>query len=319
MADQDAQASEWDPNACQSVLEHTLGFYTEVGQEAGAPYLRTVGTGTLIEYEGWRAILTARHVISMLISKEDRIHYLTHKDVLGRHAERMRSGRNPLGTAVPRWDGGNRVGLSVSDPMDDKHKGAVEGSTQPDIGVILLNQRMAVKLNGERFYELTQGRRTEGAHPEAAEGKWSVDALTAGSIGQLDDGLCLDQDGERVSRSTVVPVLGPSGETYEKPAGRHQYQYRKLMMNGPEYKRLIDPNLQITSYAGLSGSGVWRKNVKDAGEDSTEILLSGVIIEEEPSDDSGQNSGPTALVYHAGPSLFGLVEMMFRQGISPDW
>ena len=171
-------------------------------------------------------------------------------------------------------------------------------------------------LNGERFYELTQGRRIEGAHPEAMEGRWSTNGLTAGSIGDLDDGLCLDRDGERVSRSTVVSVVGPSGGMYEEPAGKHRYQYRKLMMYGPEHERRTNPDLTISSYAGLSGSGVWRKSAKDAGETTTEILLSGVIIEEERTKDVSRNSRPNVLVYHAGRSLFGLVETMFRWGIS---
>ena len=316
MGNQDKHASEWDTGACQRVLEHTIGFYKEIGHEVSAPYLQTLGSGTLIECRGWRAILTARHVVSELIRFQDRIHYATQKDVLERHAERIQSGKHPLGTKIPRWDGGSRVGVSLSDPISQRENGTVERNKEPDIGVVLLNQRMAIKLNGERFYELTQRRRIEGAHPEAAEGRWSTNGLTVGSIGELDDGLCLDQDGERVSRTTVVPVVGRSGAMYEESAGTHQYQYRKLMMYRLEHERRTNLDMPIGSYAGLSGSGVWRNRAKDAGDNTTEILLSGVVIEEEPINDISKKSKPNTLVYHAGRSLFDLVEMVVHEGIS---
>ena len=320
MDEQKGRAREWNAEAYQRVLEHTVGFYAEVGQEVGEPYLRTVGTGALIEYEGWRAMLTARHVISELISKENRIHDLTHKNVLKRHAERMQSGQHPLGEDIPRWDGGNRVGVSISGPVNENENGTAEGNKEPDIGVMLLNQKMAIKLNDERFYDLTQERRTEGADPEAAEkGKWSTNALVVGTIGELDDGLCVDRDRERVSRSTVVSVVGPSGEVYEERAGVHQYQYRKLMMQGAGHDRWATVRQEISSYGGLSGSGVWRQGTIDTEDSRASVLLSGVVIEEETTEDISGKSKPNALVYHAGRSLFGIVKTMFQAGISPDW
>ena len=298
---------------------------------------QSFGSGTLVRWKAWGAVLTARHVLEEIEQLEGKLTYICDRAIIERQTLRERTGRSPAGQPQWRFPGGVAMVTTLGTepvPDSDTHiitrPGTVE-AYRPDMGVMLLNDRMMEKVGPiELFYDLEEGREQwekirSGSNilhvPEAnPQGLFGI----MGTIGELQEEHRHDADGVRVDRPYIHFAISTVGPSYSAESNGYDYEYRNFIARDAEGNTCAAEGGH-TSWRGMSGSGLWEligrrapNSSQDPEESETQVVLRGVVFAEACVQVVDKDGPPDVLVCHADSSIypraFQLLERAIERG-----
>jgi len=202
-----------------------------------------IGSGTLIELDGFYGILTAQHVTALL--KNDYKLGLTIKDQVHRNS----------------WDGRHLEIHEIAKPVDP--------ALGPDLAIIILPKGQIGSLKAVKsFYNLSQNKNIiEEAEPEFDRGVWVL-------FGCLEEGAVEKRDVNgffSVKGFNCIFGLAPIKKFYFTDS----YDYYEV---GVKYGH--DPTIP-GSFGGMSGGGLWQVRLIKMKNGDIKIkkpILSGVAF-----------------------------------------
>ena len=312
----------------RNVQPYVITFHREL--PTGGTH--SFGSGTLVRWKGRGAVLTARHVIERILELEDKVTYICDREIIERHILRESTGRLPAGRPQWRFPGAVAVAATPGTevvPDSDTHiitrAGTTEEAYRPDMGIMLLNDRMMERVGPvELFYSLEDGceqwkeirsaSNTLYVPDENPQGLFGI----MGTIGELQGEHRYDPDGVRVDRPYVHTAISTVGPVYSARSNGYQYEYRNFIARDENGNTCATGDEQV-SWGGMSGSGLWelvgrvQENAHDPKRIETQAVLRGLVFAEARVRVADGDGPPDVLVCHSDssvyPRVFDLLEL----------
>ena len=279
------------------------------------------GTGTLVRYDRYFGILTARHVLEAVADKGSNVLYSPTVGTIVRNEARESGG--PLPQARQPWwyreDGDIRIvrGEEKVPSGDGKIISITptgEEVYRPDLGVMLISERMRSNLDSAAsFYNLEKGMK-EYAATAGGRPLLYVDPLNPqgcyvimGCLGRRQK-YSVDAHGQAVVQPMLWCLQSTTGKKYTRAAADYDYDYRNFLVTDEAGNP--DSESGLGSWGGISGSGVWQVvgQMVDSGDRGSvvedRVVLSGVAFAEEWVNVE-PNDGPADVIYcHSDRSIY---------------
>ena len=323
-----------DKQDAMELMRNVQPYVITFHQELLTGGTHSLGSGTLVRWKDWGAVLTARHVLEKIVELEDKVTYICDRAIIERHILRESTGRFPAGRPQWRFPGGVAIVATPGTeavPDSDTHiitrAGRSEEADRPDIGIMLLNDRMMERVGPvELFYSLEDGREqweeirsgsnTLYVPDENPRGLYGI----MGTIGELQGEHRYDPDGVRVDRPYVHSAISTVGPLYSASSNGYEYEYRNFMARDENGNTCAAGDEQV-SWRGMSGSGLWEligrvpKNAHDPEKIETHAVLRGVVFAEARVRVADEDGVPDILICHADSSIYPRVVELLERAI----
>ena len=223
----------------REVQKYVITFHREL--PGGGTH--SFGTGTLVQWRGRGAVLSARHVLGRIVQLEHRVTYVCDRTLIECQVTREATGRCSVG--LPQWRFAGGVPIVTTEatefvPESDTYiitrAGNSRRADRPDIGIMLLDERMTEQLGPvDLFYDLEAGYKewkdirsgsnTLHVPSENPEGLYAI----MGTLGDLQQEHRRDPDGVRVDRPYVHSPVGTVSRSCKAWSSNYEYEYRNFI------------------------------------------------------------------------------------------